>query len=88
MGGLFRKPAACALLPLLSVMAGCGGATVPCPTPTAELDSLRGDSERLEEDLTRAESEARRLQADRDQAVKRVRAAEAALDSLARARAR
>jgi hypothetical protein len=77
----------CALL-MLFFSAGCGGATVPCPTPTAELDSLRGQSEQLDQDLTRAESEARRLEKGRDQARSRVEAAQAALDSIARARRR
>jgi len=64
-------------------MAGCGGATAPCPTPTTELDSLRTVSERLENQVDRETAEGRTLEARRDQASRRAAVAEAALDSLA-----
>jgi len=38
-------------------LAGCGHATVPCPTPTDQLDRLRGETERLREDTERAQAE-------------------------------
>jgi cytochrome c-type biogenesis protein CcmH/NrfG len=73
---------------LLISAAGCGGATAPCPTPTTELDQLRDRSERLEQDLTRATSEDRKVSAQREEAARRVAAAQAALDSIARPKGR
>jgi hypothetical protein len=63
-------------------LAGCGGATVPCPTPTTQLDSLRTVSEGLENQVDRETAEGRTLEARRDQAAHRAAVAEAALDSL------
>lgn len=69
---------------VLAVLAsgGCGGAHAPCPTPTAELDSLRTVAEGLERDVDRETAESRAMEARRDQAARRVEAAQAALDSL------
>ena len=77
-----------ALLAFALSTAGCGGATAPCPTPTTELDRLRGDSERLEQELTGATREERTRSADREMAARRIAAAQAALDSIARAEGR
>jgi hypothetical protein len=77
-----------ALLILIISAAGCGGATAPCPTPTTELDRLRSESERLEQDLTRATREERALSGQREEAGRRIAAAQAALDSIARAKRR
>ena len=77
-----------AFLVLLISAAGCGGATAPCPTPTTELDQLRDRSERLEEDLARATREDRKVSAEREEAARRIEAAQAALDSIARAKGR
>lgn len=64
-------------------LAGCGGATTPCPTPTTQLDSLRTVSEGLENQVDRETAEGRTLEARRDQAAHRTAVAEAALDSVA-----
>ena len=71
-----------------SAIPPCGGATAPCPTPTTELDQLRDRSERLEEDLARATREDRKVSAQREEAGRRIEAAQAALDSIARAKKR
>ena len=76
------------LLALALSAAGCGGATAPCPTPTTELDRLRGQSEKLEQDLAGATREERARSADREEAARRIAAAQAALDSLAGAKGR
>lgn len=70
-------------LALSAALAGCGGATAPCPTPTTELDSLRTVAEGLESQVDRETAEGRTLEARRGREVKRVAAAQAALDSLA-----
>ncbi|HYR69562.1 MAG TPA: hypothetical protein VER77_06735, partial [Candidatus Dormibacteraeota bacterium] len=70
-----------AILILVISTAGCGGATAPCPTPTTELDRLRNESERLEQDLERATREERALSGQREEAGRRIAAAQAALDS-------
>jgi chromosome segregation ATPase len=59
---------------------------VPCPTPTAELDRLRSESEQLERDLDRAAREERALRVEREDAARRIAAAESTLDSLANGR--
>ena len=64
-------------------LAGCGGATARCPTPTTELDSLRTVSDRLESQVDRETADGRTLETRRDQAAHRAAVAEAALDSLA-----
>jgi hypothetical protein len=70
-------------LSLAPALSGCGGATIPCPTPTTELDSLRTAAEGLESQVDRETSEERTLEARRDREVERAAAAQAALDSLA-----
>ena len=71
---------AAAGVPLL--LAGCGGATAPCPTPTSEIDKLRAESERLQEDLDRVATQERGLRSVRDAAGLKLGAAQAALDSV------
>lgn len=61
---------------------GCGHATVPCPTPTSELDRLRDETDRARAEMDRALAEEAALEARRDDAAQRVGAAKAALDSL------
>lgn len=68
--------------------AGCGHATVPCPTPTDQLDRLRSETERLREDTERAQAEEEALGARRDAAAERAEAAQARLDSLMEGRRR
>jgi len=68
----------------LAVM-GCGHATVPCPTPTQELDRLREETERTRSDMDRALAEDRALKARREAAIQRATAAQQAADSLAAA---
>jgi hypothetical protein len=63
-------------------LAGCGHATVPCPTPTSELDRLRDETEAARAETDRAEAEEEALEARRDAAAEGVAAAQAALDSL------
>ena len=67
-------------------LTGCGHATVPCPTPTSQLDRLRGETERLREETERAQSEEEAWDARKEAAAQRVQAAQARLDSLAAAR--
>lgn len=76
-----------ALLVTIVTTLGCG-ATAPCPTPTTELDRLRATSERLEvemEEATRSEEVSRE---EREEALRRLTEAQAALDSIADARRR
>ncbi len=61
---------------------GCGHATVPCPTPTTELDRLRSETERLREDTERVQTEEGAWEARRDAAAQRAEDAQARLDSL------
>ena len=61
---------------------GCGHATVPCPTPTSELDRLRDETEGARAETDRAEAEGAALEARREAAAERVAAGQAALDSL------
>lgn len=84
--GTCRAAQIWAALILVLAAAGCGGATTPCPTPTTELDRLRSESERLEQDLDRAAGDERSLRAEREEAAQRIGAAEVALDSLAQGR--
>jgi hypothetical protein len=70
----------CAWTPLL--LAGCGHATVPCPTPTSELDRLRDETGAASAETDRADVEEGALEARRDAAAERVAAAQEALDSL------
>ena len=76
------------LLLLVFTLQGCGGATAPCPTPTTELDQLRDRSARLESEMeaaTRAEASS---EGEREEAMRRLTGAQAALDSIADARNR
>lgn len=65
---------------------GCGQATVPCPTPTTQLDRLRDETERLREDADRAHTEEGAWDARREAAAQRVSDIQARLDSLAAVR--
>jgi hypothetical protein len=65
---------------------GCGHATVPCPTPTTQLDRLRDETERLRQDTERAKAEEGAWDARREAAAQRVSEMEARLDSLAAVR--
>ena len=67
---------------LVEWLEGCGHATVPCPTPTTELDRLRGETERLREETERVQTEEEAWNARRDAAAKRAEEAQARLDSL------
>jgi hypothetical protein len=62
---------------------GCGSATVPCPTPTTQLDRLREETERQREEGERARTEAGAWNARKEAAGRRVSDMEARLDSLA-----
>ena len=84
----FSSEAWRAFLVLLMSAAGCAGATAPCPTPTTALDRLRNESERLEQDLARATREERAMSAQRDEAGRRIAAAQAAIDSIVAAKRR
>ena len=64
---------------------GCGHATVPCPTPTQELDRLRDEADRARTDMDRALAEERALKARREAMMQRAAAAQHTLDSLAAA---
>lgn len=74
---------ASSLVLLALSLAGCGGATAPCPTPTTELDSLRTEADHLEAEVDRETAQERALQARRNEAARRAGSAQAALDSLA-----
>lgn len=65
---------------------GCGQATVPCPTPTTQLDRLRAEAERAREDADRAQAEQGAWDARREAAAQRVTDIQARLDSLAAVR--
>jgi hypothetical protein len=65
---------------------GCGHATVPCPTPTTQLDRLRDETERLRADAERARTEEGAWDARREAAAQRASDMEARLDSLAAVR--
>ena len=69
-------------------LSGCGHATVPCPTPTDQLDRLRRETERLREDTERVQAEEEALGARREAAAERAEAAQARLDSLGEGRRR
>ncbi len=72
----------CLLITSALALLGCGHATVPCPTPTAELDRLRNETDRLREEAEAKAAEEEALGARRDDAAQRVEAARARLDSL------
>ena len=63
-------------------LAGCGGATALCPTPTSEIDRLRAESERIQTDLDRAATRERGLRGARDAAEVKLGSTQAALDSV------
>jgi hypothetical protein len=67
-------------------VAGCGQATVPCPTPTTRLDRLRDETGRLRDDAERAQAEQGAWDARKEAAAQRVSDMEARLDSLAAVR--
>ena len=69
-------------------LAGCGHATVPCPTPTTELDRLRAETEEKRQDTEKAQTEEEAWGARREAAEQRVRDIQARNDSLADARRR
>ncbi|HEX7078809.1 MAG TPA: hypothetical protein VF363_10320 [Candidatus Eisenbacteria bacterium] len=69
----------------MAFAAGCGHATVPCPTPTADLDRHREESMEAQREVGRAVAEERALKERRDQTRSRLEAAQAAADSMARA---
>jgi hypothetical protein len=71
---------------LLLLATGCGGATAPCPTPTTELDRLRNTSERLEGEMEEAGQAEARTDEEREEALRRLHEAQAALDSIPGAR--
>jgi hypothetical protein len=56
---------------------------VPCPTPTAELDRLRGETERIREASEQAAGEEEAWGARKEAAEQRLRDIEARRDSLA-----
>ena len=82
LAGRFRPFAWMAAAGVPIFLAGCGGATAPCPTPTSEIDRLRTESERLQADLDRAAARERELRSARDAASLKLGSAQAALDSL------
>jgi len=69
-------------------LTGCGHATVPCPTPTNQLDRARGETEKLRGETERAQSEEEAWSARKEAAAERVEAARARLDSLSSGRNR
>lgn len=79
-------PALAARLPTIVVSicltSGCGHATVPCPTPTAQVDRNRVEAEQARESVARARAEERAARAVRDEAHRRASEAQAVLDSL------
>ena len=70
------------LISTLPEVAGCGHATVPCPTPTQELDRLREETERTRAAMDRELALTRALAVKWDAEAGRLIAAEASLDSL------
>lgn len=64
-------------------VSGCGQATVPCPTPTTQLDRLRAETESLREEADRAKTEQGAWEARKEAAAQRVSDIQARLDSLA-----
>ncbi len=66
----------------LFAVIGCGHATVPCPTPTRELDRLREETDRTRDAMDQAIAEERALKARRDAEARRLLVARESLDSL------
>ena len=77
--------ALCLLVFAPLAVGGCGHATVPCPTPTQELDRLRAETEQARADMDRALAEDRALKTRRETAAQRAMVARQMLDSLAAA---
>ena len=80
-----------AFLLLLSAplgLAGCGHATVPCPTPVGQLERVRQETVRMMEDTDKAVAEEEAWDARKTAAAERVEATRARLDSLASERHR
>jgi hypothetical protein len=65
-------------------MQGCAHSSAPCPTPPATLDAHRVQSESLQRDLAQVSQEAESLDTRRQEASRRIQAAKAIEDSLAR----
>ena len=65
-------------------MLGCAHTNAPCPTPPATLDGHRSQSESLQRDLAQVSQEAESLDTRRQEASRRIQAAKAIEDSLAR----
>jgi hypothetical protein len=82
-----RRHVTGALLCIILTALGCG-ATAPCPTPTTELDQLRTTSERLESELEEATRSEEVSREEREEQLRRLTEAQAALDSIADARGR
>jgi hypothetical protein len=85
------RPATSLLYFLIAIpfgLTGCGHATVPCPTPTSDLDRLRAQSEELRDNVDKSKTEEDAWEARRDAAAQRVREIEARRDSLRDARTR
>lgn len=64
--------------------AGCAHTNAPCSTPPATLDAHRSQSESLQRDLAQVSQEAESLETGRQEASRRIQAAKAIEDSLAR----
>ena len=76
------------LLPISLALAGCGHASLRCPTPTTELDRLRTETEQLREEIDRAAGEEDAWEARKDAAQQRLEEIQARSDSLAGAPSR
>jgi hypothetical protein len=70
-----------ALISISIISYGCGGATVPCPTPLVELDRHRAESEEAEQMAFEAEDDVRAAETARAHAARRLAAARASVDS-------
>lgn len=71
------------LFVITTIICGCGGATVPCPTPLADLDRHRTESEEAQAAAEEALERAREAEAEKVEAERRVVATRAEIDSLA-----
>jgi hypothetical protein len=87
LAGLRRSFSGALLFTTITIL-GCGGATAPCPTPTTELDRLRTTSERLESEMEESARSEEVSEQEREEALRRLTEAQAALDSIADARRR
>jgi hypothetical protein len=66
-------------------LCGCAHTNAPCPTPPSLLDAHRGQSEAAQRDVGRTTEEVAALEGRREEAARRIQAAKATEDSLARA---